>query len=202
MLLAGLLRLVLSQHVTYLINSLAHMWGRQPYSTASSARDNSLLALITYGEGYHNYHHTFQWDYRNGIKWWHWDPTKWMIRLLSLIGLTRDLKRCNPGDIESARLELQYQKATETCEYLELPEKWRLRLEREYQELKQTLQLWSQHRKIWYEARSEKLQEKLGHLDLMQMRDTYREFHFRLKAQRKRWKHLIEHLASPQLAPG
>ena len=59
LLLGGLLRLVLSQHSTYLINSAAHIWGRQPYSNSTSARDNSFLALLTYGEGYHNYHHTF-----------------------------------------------------------------------------------------------------------------------------------------------
>ena len=91
LLLGGLLRLVLSQHVTYLINSIAHMWGGQTFSDSHSARDNTFLALITYGEGYHNFHHTFQWDYRNGVKWWHFDPTKWLIRTLSWIGLTRDL---------------------------------------------------------------------------------------------------------------
>jgi len=107
LLLAGLLRLVLSQHLTYLINSLAHIWGQQPYCRASSARDNPILALITYGEGYHNYHHAFQWDYRNGVKWWHYDPTKWMIRICSLVGLTRDLKRSSFAQIEKAKLEVE-----------------------------------------------------------------------------------------------
>lgn len=202
LLLAGLLRLVLSQHFTYLINSLAHMWGRQPYSIEHSARDNGLLAFITYGEGYHNYHHTFQWDYRNGIKWWHWDPTKWMIRCFALIGLTRDLKTCNPGQIENARVDLQYRHASEKCDYLELPEKWRQRLEQEYQELKQTMLLWNEHRHSWYEVKSQKLQLKLDQLDRMQLHDTYREIHFRLKVQRKRWQHLIQNLANPNLVPG
>src|SRR6478672_5994535 len=48
-----------------------------------------LMALLTFGEGYHNYHHEFQHDYRNGVKSWQWDPTKWIIWLLSKIGLTR-----------------------------------------------------------------------------------------------------------------
>jgi stearoyl-CoA desaturase (delta-9 desaturase) len=199
LLLAGLLRLVLSQHVTYLINSLAHLWGKQPYSTASTARDNALLALLTYGEGYHNYHHTFQWDYRNGIRWWHWDPTKWLIRGLSFLGLTRDLRRCNPASIEAARLELQFQRAAEKCDLLELPEKWRKRLEMEYQELKRTLNLWNSHRKNWYQAKSRHLQESFSQLDLLRLRDSYREMHFRLKVQRKRWRYLLQSLTNPTL---
>ena len=79
LLLSGVLRLVLCHHCTFFINSLAHIWGRQPFSDSNSARDNSVLALLTWGEGYHNFHHIFQSDYRNGIRWWQFDPTKWMI---------------------------------------------------------------------------------------------------------------------------
>lgn len=198
MLLGGLLRLVLSQHVTYLINSIAHMWGRQPYSEKSSARDNPILAFFTYGEGYHNYHHTFQWDYRNGIRWWHFDPTKWMISLLSFAGLTRDLKRCNPAQIEKAKLEMQYRKATEKCERFDIPESWRLRLETEYEQLLQTLQLWTEHRQAWYEAKGKQLQESLNSLDRLQLKHGYKEVQYRLKAQKRRWQHLLRNLAEPQ----
>ncbi len=196
-LLGGLLRLVLSQHVTYLINSIAHMWGRQPYSENSSARDNTLLAFFTYGEGYHNYHHTFQWDYRNGIRWWHFDPTKWIISLLALIGLTHDLKRCNTAQIEKARLELQYRKATEKCERFDISETWRLRLESEYEQFLHTLQLWTEHRQAWYEARGKQLQESLHSLDQLQLKHGYREMQFRLKTQKRRWQHLLRSLAEP-----
>ena len=150
LLLGGLLRLVLSQHVTYLINSAAHVWGRQPYSDASSARDNGFLALVTYGEGYHNYHHTFQWDYRNGIKWWQFDPTKWIIKSLSFLGLTTELKRCSFAQIEKARLAMQYRCAAEKCELLDIPESWQLKLENEYEQLQHTLQLWTERRQVWY----------------------------------------------------
>lgn len=201
LLLAGLLRLVLSQHLTYFINSLAHIWGRQPYSKNSSARDNGFLALITYGEGYHNYHHTFQWDYRNGVKWWHFDPTKWMIRTLSFAGITKDLKRCSQPQIEKAKLEMQYRIATEKCELLDIPENWRLKLEQEYEQLLQTLQLWAEHRQAWYEAKGKQLQESLGQWDQLQLRDHYREVQFRLKVQQRRWQHLLKNLASPQLNP-
>ncbi|MBA4152068.1 MAG: acyl-CoA desaturase, partial [Acinetobacter sp.] len=88
LLLGGLLRLVWSHHTTFFINSLAHMWGTRPYTDENSARDNPVLAFVTYGEGYHNYHHIFQYDYRNGIRWYHFDPTKWLIATLSVFGLT------------------------------------------------------------------------------------------------------------------
>lgn len=200
LLLAGLLRLVLSQHATYLINSLAHIWGGQPFSTSNSARDNSILALFTWGEGYHNFHHTFQLDYRNGFRWWHWDPTKWMIGVLSWIGLTTDLKRSPAVQIEAARLELQYRKASEHCESFKIQEQWRTRLELEYRELYKTLQLWSLHQQQWYEIRSKQLHESLGHWDSMQIRDKYREMQFKLKIRRKRWQQLLQSLAKQQLA--
>ncbi|WP_017444330.1 fatty acid desaturase [Gayadomonas joobiniege] len=103
-LLAGLLRLVLSHHFTFFINSLAHIWGKQTYSQKHTARDNHWLALLTYGEGYHNFHHTFEYDYRNGIKWWQFDPTKWFIKAASWFGLTSKL-RVTPDDrIERVRV--------------------------------------------------------------------------------------------------
>ena len=106
-LLIGVLRLVVTHHCTFFINSLAHHWGKQPYSDSCTARDNGLLALFTYGEGYHNYHHRFQTDYRNGIRWWHYDPTKWLIFTSSLAGLASDLRRIPKDTIEAARLEMQ-----------------------------------------------------------------------------------------------
>jgi len=201
LLLAGLLRLVLSQHVTYFINSLAHMWGRQPYSDQSSARDNGLLALITYGEGYHNYHHTFQWDYRNGVKWWHYDPTKWMIGGLSFIGLTSDLKRCSVAQIEKARIDYQYRAATERCELLNIPEKWRLRLEHEYEDLQQTLELWTEHRQAWRELKEKQLHETLAHWDSLQIRDTYKEVQYKLKVQKKRWQFMLGNIGDFSAVP-
>ena len=70
----GFLRIVLVHHTTFFINSLAHMWGIRPYSTENSARDNWFLAFFTHGEGFHNFHHAFPSDFRNGIRWYHWDP--------------------------------------------------------------------------------------------------------------------------------
>jgi len=88
-----LLRIFLAHHVTWSINSFVHLWGKQPYSKNNTAVDNWLFALITFGEGYHNYHHTFATDYRNGVKWWQFDPTKWLIWGLSKAGFAWDLHR-------------------------------------------------------------------------------------------------------------
>ncbi|SDU20465.1 stearoyl-CoA desaturase (delta-9 desaturase) [Verrucomicrobium sp. GAS474] len=89
----GFLRIVCVHHVTFFINSLCHVLGKQPYSSRTSARDSWIMAILTFGEGYHNYHHEFQHDYRNGIRKWQWDPTKWSIWLLNKVGLTWDLRR-------------------------------------------------------------------------------------------------------------
>src|SRR5690606_8312615 len=70
-----------------------HYIGSQPYDTKCSARDSWIMALFTFGEGYHNYHHSFQWDYRNGVKPYHFDPTKWAIKGLEKLGLVSELRR-------------------------------------------------------------------------------------------------------------
>lgn len=92
-LIGGVARMTTVQHMTFFINSLCHTVGRQPYSDRCSARDSWLMAIFTFGEGYHNYHHEFQHDYRNGVKWWQWDPTKWTIWTLEKLHLVRGLRR-------------------------------------------------------------------------------------------------------------
>jgi stearoyl-CoA desaturase (delta-9 desaturase) len=92
-LLGGVARVTAVQHMTFFINSLCHTIGRQPYSDRCSARDSWVMAIFTFGEGYHNYHHEFQHDYRNGVKWWQWDPTKWTIWTLEKLRLVRGLRR-------------------------------------------------------------------------------------------------------------
>ena len=104
-LIAGVARIVVLQHCTFLINSACHTIGRQPYSTRCCARDSLFLAFFTFGEGDHNYHHEFQHDYRNGVKPWQVDPTKWIIWTLSKFRLTRDLRRVPKEKIESAEQE-------------------------------------------------------------------------------------------------
>ena len=93
LLLAGFLRLAIQYQATFSINSVAHWVGRQPYSKDTSARDSWVAAIVTLGEGYHNYHHTFPGDYRNGQRLHQFDPTKWWIWLLSKVGAAWDLRR-------------------------------------------------------------------------------------------------------------
>lgn len=106
-LIAGIARIVVLQHCTFLINSACHAIGRQPYSKKCTARDSFLLALFTFGEGYHNYHHEFQHDYRNGVKPWQFDPTKWLIWSFSKIGLVRNLRRVPAEKIREAERQVR-----------------------------------------------------------------------------------------------
>lgn len=93
-------RLFFLHHFTWFINSLAHTWGSQSFSQEHSAVDNYCISLLTFGEGYHNYHHTYANDYRNGIKWYHFDPTKWIIWTLSKCKLATGLRRVNTYQIK------------------------------------------------------------------------------------------------------
>ena len=86
-------RIFLVLNSAFCINSIAHTFGDQPHDSEISARDHWLGVILTNGEGYHNFHHRYPNDYRNGVRWWHWDPTKWLIWLLSRVGLASDLKR-------------------------------------------------------------------------------------------------------------
>lgn len=146
LLLGGLLRLVVSHHCTFFINSLAHYWGSRPYTTENTARDNGVLALFTWGEGYHNYHHLFQWDYRNGIRWYQWDPTKWLIAACKFLGLARSLKRVPEFQVRQALVERQLQKAEENlgqCQDHGRLATLRQSLETEVQHFKETLAHWA-----------------------------------------------------------
>lgn len=97
------LRMVIVMHPAFFVNSFAHTFGSRPFDTAASARDNWLGALLTNGEGFHSFHHRFPSDYRNGIRWYDWDPTKWCIYVMSKLGLAWDLKRASPEAIAAAR---------------------------------------------------------------------------------------------------
>ncbi len=88
-LLAGVLRTFLVLNSTFCINSICHMWGDQPYSEQNSSRNSWWISLVTFGEGYHNYHHAYPRDYRNGPAWYNFDPSKWLIFCLSLIRLAK-----------------------------------------------------------------------------------------------------------------
>jgi stearoyl-CoA desaturase (delta-9 desaturase) len=117
LLFAGLARVVLNHQGTFCINSLCHIIGNQPWSAKDTSRDSWIAALVTFGEGYHNYHHNFPADYRNGLKWFHFDPAKWVIWAGSQLGMTRNLKRTSKPKRFSRQLEalhIRYQAQIES----------------------------------------------------------------------------------------
>ncbi len=83
---------VLCWHATYTINSLSHVFGTQRYRTGDTSRNNWLLALLTLGEGWHNNHHHYPNAARQGFYWWEYDPTYYLLKLLSWCGLIWDLQ--------------------------------------------------------------------------------------------------------------
>ncbi len=200
-LLMGLLRLVISHHVTFFINSLAHMWGKQPYTDENSARDNFWLALLTYGEGYHNFHHIFQYDYRNGVKWWQFDPTKWLILSLSWVGLTKNLKRIPNFTIRKAELMMQFKRAQQHLEQKssKLPsvdvEAMKQRFAKEYDAFVATMNDWGKLKEEWY---AEKKQTMMQKWEDAAFKTRFNEIDYRLKMQSKRLQLLMQQVMMPQ----
>lgn len=190
LLLAGFLRLVVNHHVTFFINSLAHYWGKRPYTDENTARDNFWLALVTYGEGYHNFHHLFQTDYRNGVRWWQFDPTKWLIATGSWLGLTSELNRTPAFKIEKALLDMQFKRAQQRLEKSGNAEDWREHLEREYQQFLACLHEWNGLRQQWYEQKRQVIAEKTAELQNKWRQTTIsnrlQELEYAMKMQRKR----------------
>ncbi|KAE8380443.1 hypothetical protein BDV26DRAFT_279512 [Aspergillus bertholletiae] len=101
----AILKMVYVHHSTFCINSLAHSLGERPYDDRATPCDNLFASLLTMGEGYHNFHHTFPSDYRNGVRWYQYDCTKWVIAIWEKLGLAYELKRVQQTEIERARLQ-------------------------------------------------------------------------------------------------
>ena len=87
-------------HGTFLINSLTHIWGSRRFATPDESRNNFVLAVLTMGEGWHNNHHHYMSSVRQGIRWWEIDPTYYILKVLSWVGIARDLRpfKAAPGD--------------------------------------------------------------------------------------------------------
>ena len=184
-LLVGVLRLVISHHVTFFINSLAHMWGTQPYTDENSARDNHVLALITYGEGYHNYHHIFQSDYRCGVRWWHLDINKWFISTCALLGLVKNRKRTPQFKVLHARLNMEFKAARNKLERSKDGSSWKEQLEQEYAQFVETIRQWQHLQMERVQSGKQKLAERFE-IETASLAARYRELDRSLKMQRKR----------------
>jgi stearoyl-CoA desaturase (delta-9 desaturase) len=91
-------------HCTVTINSLAHRWGTRRFATRDNSRNNWLLALITFGEGWHNNHHHFPGSARQGFRWWEYDVTYYVLRAMAALGLVWDLRPL-PEALRNSRLQ-------------------------------------------------------------------------------------------------
>ena len=187
-LLGGVLRLVVSHHLTFFINSLAHIVGIQPYTDENTARDNAVVALLTFGEGYHNFHHMFAHDYRNGVRWWQWDPSKWFICAMQWIGLTTGLKRVPWFKIQRAVLDNQFRRAerqlarqTDGAQIEQL----RRRVAEEYGAFRAAVTAWTQLREQWLQEARRKMSERWER-SILQSRLQELEHGLRLQNRRMR----------------
>ena len=84
---------VLLYHMTFTVNSLAHVWGKRRFLTNDDSRNNPVIALFTLGEGWHNNHHHFPSSARQGFYWWEIDLTYYGLKILSALGLIWDLRK-------------------------------------------------------------------------------------------------------------
>ncbi len=91
---------VVLYHMTFTVNSLAHVWGGRRFNTSDESRNNSLIALLTLGEGWHNNHHHFPSAARQGFYWWEIDLTYYGLKILSALGLIWDLRKV-PAEVLS-----------------------------------------------------------------------------------------------------
>jgi stearoyl-CoA desaturase (delta-9 desaturase) len=131
----GFLRVVAVHHMTFFINSWCHFFGGQTYTDKNTARDSIFMAVATFGEGYHNFHHIFANDYRNGIRWYHWDPTKWMIQIFRMVGLAYNLQKTPQSEITRLQLEMEEKQLKSR-----LSDNWQIQFQTRLDNLKQQIQ--------------------------------------------------------------
>lgn len=113
--------LIFPMQSTFCVNSLAHWLGETTFDDKHTPRDHLLTALLTLGEGYHNFHHQFPMDYRNAIKWYQYDPTKWFIRTCYQVGLASHLRVFPEGEIRKSELTMQLKRLKREQDSLKWP---------------------------------------------------------------------------------
>ncbi len=94
-------RTIFVYHTTWLVNSAAHIWGYRTFETNEGSRNNWWVALLTYGEGWHNNHHAYLHSAAHGLRWWEFDLTYLTIRLMGLVKLAKEIRlpRGNPAKL-------------------------------------------------------------------------------------------------------
>ena len=102
------LRTVVGLHATWLVNSVTHMWGSRPFSTRDDSTNNWLVALLTFGEGWHNNHHAHPTSARHGLKWYEIDMNWYGIWLLKVLGLATQIMRLKPAGLDRRKIQAEY----------------------------------------------------------------------------------------------
>ncbi len=176
LLFGGVLRLVFAHHFTFFINSACHWWGHQPFSDEHSARDSFILALFTFGEGYHNFHHEFQADYRNGVNWYDYDPSKWMISSLNAVGIVSKLKMASPPAIMKARVSMESKRLSKPHSVPHIAES----LENLHQRLTKALERWETLRLEYINFKKEKTVAMKQRLNQLKIEITLAKQEFRI----------------------
>ncbi|MEM8532818.1 MAG: acyl-CoA desaturase [Chloroflexota bacterium] len=94
----GLVRIFLTHHITWSVNSICHTFGNRPYKTRDVSRNNWIVGLLAFGEGWHNNHHAFPRSAFHGLRWWQIDVSAYIIRALEAVGLAWNVQRVKPED--------------------------------------------------------------------------------------------------------
>lgn len=197
LIIAGALRVTFSQHTTFFINSVCHIFGKQTYSDRNTARDNWVTALFTFGEGYHNFHHKFPLDYRNAIRFYQFDPTKWLINLFAWVGLAKNRKTVSKQKILEYAMMMDKKNLTQKTNRLTmLSENTKKSIQALYDSILQQLSEAERLEKAYQKLKS----EKLSHLQLKadeykqllkNKRAELKQLRVEIKQLRKAWQNLI-----------
>lgn len=177
----GFLRIILVHHSTFFVNSLAHYFGEPTYDENATARDNWAVALLTFGEGYHSFHHRFPSDFRNGVRWFAWDPAKWFISTLKLLGMAHKLNATAAPKIEKARMKAAIKRVEARIAQAEpsISAELRERIQRAHDAFDSALELWRKQAK-----------ERKAGLD-EQWEETRKMYRTRLKQARREWREVL-----------
>jgi stearoyl-CoA desaturase (delta-9 desaturase) len=96
---------VMLYHATFLVNSVAHQWGKKRYETKDTSRNNFIIAILTFGEGWHNNHHHYPGSARQGFYWWEIDLTYYVLKFLAMMGVIWDVRTVSDNIRESKKIE-------------------------------------------------------------------------------------------------
>ncbi len=187
----GFVRTVVVHHLTFFINSLAHKVGKRPFTEAFSARDSWWLAFLTYGEGYHNFHHRFASDYRNGYRWYHWDPTKWWVNLMRWTGAVGRITHYRKEQLLRARIETEFERVRRQMAVT--PTRFQDRLEKRLQAARNAVEAaaarWEKAKLRYQDMKQSAAEGSQKAREFWKLR--IREYRFQLEASQAKWALLI-----------